>query len=234
MEDIGQIKFIRRYPVKGMRGEDLEEAQVTASGILGDRVFAFTDDNAPNKKFPWVTSRQAREILLLQPKFLTVPSEVEVLDTKGRKHSVRDREFEKFLEESYGYELTLKYDSGGCFDSKPISLFGIDTLHQLGKETTVSLDHRRFRANFYVQWKCGKPFYEDELIGQKLQLGTKTKVEIVKKDSRCVVPTLDPGTSNALPFLLTIIRTNHRGCAGVYATVIEEGNVGMRDLIYLL
>ena len=36
-----KLKHLRRYPVKGMAGEDLSEAFVTIAGTVGDRVYAF-------------------------------------------------------------------------------------------------------------------------------------------------------------------------------------------------
>ena len=43
MRIIGKIESLWRYPVKSMRGEELEEAFAGFSGIYGDRLFAFTD-----------------------------------------------------------------------------------------------------------------------------------------------------------------------------------------------
>ncbi len=40
---IGSISAIWRFPVKSMRGERIEHAQVTERGILGDRAYALID-----------------------------------------------------------------------------------------------------------------------------------------------------------------------------------------------
>jgi uncharacterized protein YcbX len=234
MDEIGKIKHIRRYPVKSMCGEDLDEVFVTESGIQGDRVYAFVVNNAPNKRFPWMTARQAHEMLLFKPRFVSDPTDVEVESRDGKIYSIHDEEFVRLLEEKSGYDVSLTFRSNGCFDSNPISLFGLDTVRELERETSISLDHRRFRANFYVKWQCGKPFYEDELVGNKLGIGPKAVVEIVKKDSRCILPTLDPFTIDESPGLLDTIKKNHRGCVGVYATVSQEGNVRLDDQIHLL
>lgn len=39
----GRVVAIRRYPVKSMLGEELDAAEVTARGLLGDRAFALID-----------------------------------------------------------------------------------------------------------------------------------------------------------------------------------------------
>ncbi len=233
MEEIGRVELIRRYPVKGMRGEDLDEAKVTSSGILGDRVYAYVDNNAPNPRFPWMTSRQGRSLLLFKPRFVLAPSEVEVEVSDGTKYSIKDEKLKKLIEDKYGYSLSLKFNPEGCFDSESISLFSLDTLHELEKETSISLDQRRFRANFYVSWASRKPFFEDELVGGTLRIGPEVIIKVVEKDSRCVVPTLDPETASESPQLLKVIQKSHRGCAGVYAEVVRQGRVAVDDPIFI-
>jgi uncharacterized protein YcbX len=39
----GAIRAIRRYPVKSMLGEELDEVEVTGRGLLGDRAYALID-----------------------------------------------------------------------------------------------------------------------------------------------------------------------------------------------
>ena len=56
MECIGKLNRLRRYPVKGMAGEDLDASYVTYAGLLGDRVYAFIDVEGP-AKFPWRSKR---------------------------------------------------------------------------------------------------------------------------------------------------------------------------------
>ncbi|MGA2846197.1 MAG: MOSC N-terminal beta barrel domain-containing protein, partial [Candidatus Acidiferrales bacterium] len=73
MERIGQLSILRRYPVKSMAGEDLEEARVGFAGMIGDRVFAFID-NRNRSDFPWMTGRQGPELILFRPRFLDPPA----------------------------------------------------------------------------------------------------------------------------------------------------------------
>lgn len=42
-ELVGAVAGLWRFPVKSMLGEQLEEAELTARGLLGDRVYALID-----------------------------------------------------------------------------------------------------------------------------------------------------------------------------------------------
>jgi len=64
--EIGHVEAIFRYPVKSMRGERLEVAELGWHGIDGDRRLAFRrmDDRSG---FPWLTASKLPELLLFTP-----------------------------------------------------------------------------------------------------------------------------------------------------------------------
>src|SRR6185436_15859566 len=68
MELIGTVESLWRYPVKSMRGEELQEAFVGFPGIYGDRLFAFRSSAAP-EGFPYLTGREQATMLLCRPVF---------------------------------------------------------------------------------------------------------------------------------------------------------------------
>ncbi len=232
MERIGRISKIRRYPVKSMMGEDLAKAILAPYGMVGDRVYAFIDDQNHNPRFPWMTARNANEMLLFKPNFLS-DKEVVVRSPSGREYSITDPALERYFEEKYNFRMTLKYRESGCHDSKPVSLISSHTIESLGGETGLELAGERFRANIYVDWDNRMPFYEDELLGREITVGDGVILKIVKKDSRCVIPTLDPRTAAASPIILQTIQKNHGGCTGVYAEVEKPGQINLRDEIFV-
>ena len=65
--EIGQIEALFRYPVKSMRGERLEAADLGWHGLLGDRRMAFRrlDDRSG---FPWLTAGKLPDLLLFAPR----------------------------------------------------------------------------------------------------------------------------------------------------------------------
>src|SRR5438132_11157355 len=68
MSVIGKVDSLWRYPVKSMRGEELDEAFAGFSGVYGDRLFAFRSSASP-KGFPYLTAREQRRLLQYRPRF---------------------------------------------------------------------------------------------------------------------------------------------------------------------
>ena len=109
MECIGKLTRLRRYPVKGMAGEDLDAAHVTYAGLLGDRVYAFIDAEGP-ATFPWMTARKGRDMILFRPRFLNalpIESEIfsanyaaEVTTPEGETLRADDPELRQLVEKS--------------------------------------------------------------------------------------------------------------------------------------
>jgi len=65
---IGKVESLWRYPVKSMRGEELDEVFAGYAGVYGDRVFAFTSSLSP-KGFPFFTGRDQRQMIRYRARF---------------------------------------------------------------------------------------------------------------------------------------------------------------------
>jgi uncharacterized protein len=243
LERIGTLTSLQRYPVKGMAGEKLAAARVTFAGLIGDRVYAFVDENNKSS-FPWMTARQARDWLLFQPRFLDPPAideeipsadryAAEVVSPQGDQFAVGNANFTQFLEQRYGRSLRFRFSERSMTDAAPVSVIGLATVRALSEETGLTLDPRRFRANFYVHWERDEPFFEDQLVGRALRIGEVVAIQVVKKDVRCVMITLDPDTAAPSPIVLEKVVHRHDRCTGVYAAVLREGVVRTDDPVYL-
>src|SRR5213594_2489398 len=68
MSVIGKVDSVWRYPVKSMRGEELDEAFAGFVGIYGDRLFAFRSSVSP-KGFPYFRAREQNRLLQYRPHF---------------------------------------------------------------------------------------------------------------------------------------------------------------------
>ena len=62
MNMIGTVESLWRYPVKSMRGEEMEEMFAGYAGVYGDRLFAFESSASP-KGFPFFTGREQRQMI---------------------------------------------------------------------------------------------------------------------------------------------------------------------------
>lgn len=244
MELIGALSTLRRYPVKSMAGEDLAEARVTFAGLMGDRVYAFVD-NQNKSSFPWMTGRQGPEMILFRPRLLDPPAvaeehphpddlTVDVTIPEGKTFRMGDPKFTEYAEKRFGRSLHLRFSERSMTDAYPVSLLGLSTVRALSEETGINLDQRRFRANFYARWEKDAPFFEDQLVGRELQIGEEVIVRVVKKDQRCKMITLDPETAAASPSVFEHVSRGHAGCTGVYGAVLTEGIVRSNDPIYLV
>jgi len=227
-----------------MAGEELQEARATFAGIAGDRVFAFID-NQNRSNFPWMTGRQGHEMILFRPRFLDAPAiddetpraeryATEVTTPEGETFRVGDSAFTEYMEKRFGRSLRLRFSERCMTDARPVSILGLSTVKALSAETGMELDPRRFRENFHVDWQDKRPFFEDELVGEELQIGETVTLKVVKKDGRCMMITLDPDTAAVSPQVLERLAREHRGCMGVYAAVLREGIVRVNDPIYLV
>src|SRR5205085_1133011 len=229
-----------------MRGEELEELFAGYAGVYGDRLFAFRSSTAP-EGFPYFTGRDQRQMIRYRPRFrhpekaarpinllaadqngaapLSASPEELMIDVEtpeGELFAIDDPRLREVLSAGQEKELSLTRSDRAITDCRPLSLFSIQTARQVGVETSMEVDERRFRANLYLDLPDLKPFAEDELIGRSLRLGSKVVVSIIQKDSRCMMITLDPDSAEKAPDVLKTVAQEHAGFAGVYGAVVIE------------
>jgi uncharacterized protein YcbX len=257
MRVVGKIESLWRYPVKSMRGEELQEAFAGFSGIYGDRFYAFQSSAAP-KGFPWLTAREQEAMLLYRPSYrhpertmrpgnLTEAEAIgsgltpvyadlgdHVVDVEtpaGEKLAIDDPRLMELLRENIRerHELTLLRSHRAMTDCRPVSIFSIQTARQLSEELGIDVDKRRFRANLYLDLESGQGFGEDALVGHTLRIGAKTTIAVLKRDSRCKIMTLDPDTAQPNPELMKRLARDHESQAGIYGAVLVEGTIQRGD-----
>ncbi len=260
MSVVGKIESLWRYPVKSMRGEELDEAFAGFSGIYGDRLFAFRSSASP-KGFPYFTAREQRRLLQYRPRFrypdkaarpinLTEaesmganpisadPPElmIDVETPDGRTLAIDDPGLIDMLRTDIDekHQLTLMRSERALTDCRPVSIFSLQSARQLAEETGTPIDKRRFRANVYVDLTSAQGFAENDFVGRSLRIGPKAVVTILERDPRCMMITLDPDTGEKTPAILKKVAQAHDGMAGVYGAVIVEGMLHKGDSVELL
>jgi|SRR5882724_1416625 len=260
MSIIGKVDSLWRYPVKSMRGEELDETFAGFSGVYGDRVFAFRSSASP-EGFPYFTARQQQKLLQYRPRFrypdkaarpinLTEaekmganplsadPSElvVDVQTPDGKALAIDDPALIEMLQGDVDqkHQLTLMRSERAMTDCRPFSMFSLQSARQLAEETGTPMDKRRFRANVYVDLTSAQGFAENEFVGRSLRIGPKVVVAILERDARCIMITLDPDTGEKSPVILKKVAQAHDGMAGVYGAVMVEGMLHKGDSVEVL
>ena len=262
MNTIGTVESLWRYPVKSMRGEELDEMFAGYSGVYGDRLFAFRSSASP-KGFPYLTGREQREMLRYRPRFRhpdkaarpinlteaeSMPPGVNpvyadaaalMLDVEtpaGESVAIDDPALIDMLRAGIDekHQLTLLRSDRAMTDCRPVSIFAVQSAQRLGEETGTTVDKRRFRANVYLDLTSSDGFAEDEFVGRSVRIGSKVVVSILERDPRCMMITLDPETGAIAPALLKKVAQAHEGMAGVYGAVLVEGTLRKGDPVELL
>jgi uncharacterized protein YcbX len=233
------IKRIFIYPVKSMRGVEVEQAYLTVNGFVGDRRYAFVQQEmAGSDTFPWFTGREKPKLILHTPRFERTPTTpddwdipITVETPDGENLRVDDPRLTDSLSNLCSHPVFLFRSSRGTFDSQHVSLFSTITLTQLEAESDSQIDPRQFRANLYIEPTDAIPFIEDSWVGRVLRLGDTATVGVTKKDSRCMMINLDPDTAKQNASILRTVAREHGECAGIYANVISIGVVKVGDTI---
>ena len=260
MAAIGIVESLWRYPVKSMRGEELDEMFAGYAGVYGDRLFAF-ESSANRRGFPFFTARDKREMIRYRARFrqpdkaarpvnLAEAEEnganpisasaadlmIDVETPDGKTFSIDDPDLIEMLRAGLDdkHELKLLRSDKAITDCRPLSIFAVQTAQKLGEEVGVNVDKRRFRANVYLDLTASAGFAEDEFVGRSLRIGPKVVVSILERDARCMMITLDPDTAEKEPALLKKVAQAHEGMAGVYAAVLVEGMLRKADSVELL
>jgi len=260
MSIVGKLESSWRYPVKSMRGEELNEAFAGFSGIYGDRLLAFRS-SAGRKGFPYFTAREQTRLLQYRPRFRypdkaarpinleeaermganpvsAQPAElmIDVETPNGQTLAIDDPALIEMLRADIDkkHQLTLMRSERAMTDCRPFSMFSLQSARQLAQETDTPMDKRRFRANVYVDLTSDQAFAENEFVGRSLRIGAKVVVTILERDSRCMMITLDPDTGEKSPVILKKVAQAHDGMAGVYGAVMIEGMLHKGDSVELL
>ena len=260
MSVVGKVDSLWRYPVKSMRGEQLEEAFAGYPGVYGDRVFAFKSSASP-AGFPYFTAREQRRLLQYRPRFrhpdkaarpvnLSEADKmgagplsadiselmIDVETPEGKTLAIDDPVLIEMLcsEVDQKHQLTLMRSERAMTDCRPVSIFSLQSARQLADETGTPMDKRRFRANVYVDLAVAGGFAENEFVGRSLRIGPKAVVSVLERDPRCMMITLDPDTGEKEPAILKKVAQAHDGMAGVYGAVLVEGTLHKGDPVEVL
>jgi uncharacterized protein YcbX len=240
MVEVGHVEALFRYPVKSMRGERLDFAELGWHGLEGDRRLAFRriEDRSG---FPWLTAGKLAELLLFTPHSDgagagadgNVPSHVRT--PAGEQLPIFGEALAAEIGRRYGAPVQMMQLRDGIFDDSSVSVISAATVSELGRVAGRSADVRQFRPNVVVRLLQSLPFQEDEWVGGTLAFGegdNAAAITVTKRDERCAMINLSPDTAESAPeFMKAAVRANQNN-AGIYGVVTHLGRLAVGQPIF--
>ena len=227
---VGRIQHIARYPVKSMRGEVLDEAQVALHGIPGDRTYTFIRERDDLRSlWPFLTGRDCPDLMRYQPEWEAAERRPElfVVTPDGQRLGILSEELRAEVERRVGQPVRLHADYRGNKDVAYVSVIAMATIRALADAAGVEPDHRRWRMNLVLDADI-EPFGEKEWVGRTLVIGA-LRLAVTEQDRRCVMTTFHPETGESTPAVLKMTGDLNDTYAGVYASVAIAGKVTVGD-----
>jgi uncharacterized protein len=109
-----------------------------------------------------------------------------------------------------------------------VSILGLESVRELERAAGATVDAGRFRANLWVD---GLPaWHEFDWEGHALGMG-EAQLRVVAPITRCTAIEAGPSGTRDLPLLTALNREfRHQDC-GVYAEVVQGGDISVGDLV---
>lgn len=208
------IAELWRYPVKSMAGEPLEEADLRADGIAGDRVV-----HVENGRGKVVTSR-SHPALLGHRATLGPRGEPLVDGLPWDSEEVR-----RAVRAAAGEDARLaRFDGVERFDVLPLLVATDGAIREFGH------DGRRLRPNLVI---AGVPGLEERSWeGRRLRTGD-TLIGIQNLRQRCIMTTFDPDTQEQDVEVLKGIHERFNGTLALNCYVLRAGRLKVGDAVEL-
>lgn len=210
MERLGIVTAIWRYPVKSLKYEAIEEAEITAQGLRGDREAALIvrDGHARTGK-----TYRGKEHNLLHTTGETARA---VALAAGRATRVE-----------VSREPGVRY-----FDAAPISILLDRWVADVESHIGRTLDPLRWRPNFFVRAEDAAAYSEGDLVGREIRMGN-AMLRVRSGIDRCVTPTFDVESGEPEPEVLNYVARRRDNVMGIYCDVIRAGVARVGDALHL-
>ncbi len=235
--EIGDVEAIFRYPVKSMRAEPLETANLGWHGLDGDRRLAFRrlDDRSG---FPWLTAGKLPDLVLFAPQpcedSADLPTHIRTPD--GEDLPVFGEDLAAEVARRHGAPVQMMHFKHGIFDNANISVIASATVHEIARLADQTPDVRRFRPNIVVRLLRPAPFQEDQWLGSVLSFGEADNapaITVTTHDVRCSMVNLDPDSARPTSEVLKAVVRANQNNAGIYGAVTRIGRLSVGQPIFL-
>jgi MOSC domain-containing protein len=210
------VSEIWRYPVKSLKGERLQETEITPLGIPGDRQIVII--RTINGRF--LTSRTRPKLLGLQGSI--GPDGVPTING----HLWNSPEALQLVLDAAGEPVALQQvPAPQAFDILPL-LIATD-----GAAAYLKIDHRRLRPNILIADVPG--LAERKWPGRIIAIGdARIHAEMLR--DRCVMTTFDPDTQVQDPSVLQRIVRELDGSTALDSSVMTPGRIRVGDAVHIV
>jgi len=237
--EIGQVEAIFRYPVKSMRGERLDVAELGWHGLEGDRRLAFRRIG-DTSGFPWLSAGRLPDLVRFAPHRREggAPGDLptHVRTPEGQELPVFGEDLAKEVERRHGAPVQMMQLNHGIFDEASVSVIASATVREIGRLAGQTADVRRFRPNIVVRLLRATPFQEDEWVGGVLSFGEgddAPAIAVTMCDARCSMLNLDPDSASPAPEVLKAVVRANQNNAGIYGAVTRIGRLMVGQTLFL-
>ena len=213
-----RIAELWRYPVKSMGGEPLERAELTQSGIVGDRLVVVRDRSGRV-----LTAR--RKPALLGHRAKLGPDGEPLVDGRPWHSPEVAADVARAAGSDARLERIERVDGTEGFDVLPLLVATDGAIEAFGH------DRRRLRPNVVLGGVAG--LAERTWEGRLLRAGSVV-IELVDLRERCVMTTFDPDTLEQDVDVLLKIRREFGGTLALNARVVEPGTLALGDAVELI
>jgi uncharacterized protein YcbX len=209
------VGAIWRYPVKSMAGERLAAAELTTTGIAGDRIVQVYDRSGR-----LATARTFPRLLRLRAT-LGADGEPLVDGLPWQSAEIAER---VEMAVSPGARLE-RFDGAERFDILPLLVCADGTIETFGR------DVRRLRPNLVISGVTSGA--EQEWQGAMLRLPT-AEIGVADLRGRCVMTTYDPDTIAQDQGVLRDIVRRFEGRLCLNASVVKSGSIQLGQSVTLI
>lgn len=255
---MARIKAIYRYPIKGLSPERLDRtALAPGQTVPGDRLYAI--ENGPSgfdpakpylPKTRFLMLMKNERLANLHASFdqdshvltITLPSpdrsggrtvsgDLRIADCRARIENV----FATYCADELRGPPKILHAEGHSFSDvakKVVSIINLASVAAVADMVGAPVNPLRFRANLYVD---GWPAWSElDLVGRELKIGA-ARLKVVKRIVRCAATNVDPDTgARDLDIPPTLLRNLDHADCGIYAEVIDGGEIASGDTIEVL
>jgi uncharacterized protein YcbX len=249
-----EIASLYRYPVKGLSPEKLDSVSLTpGQTVPWDRAYAI--ENGPGRfdpdqpkhlpKINFLMLMRNERLAGLQSHFDETTQQLTILrDGRQVARGGLDTRLGRQIIEQFmaGYMqgdlkgrpriVSAPGHSFSDVSAKCLHLVNLASVRHLSKSAGQTLDPLRFRANLYFDG--AEPWVEKKWIGRRVRAADAV-LEVFGETVRCEATNVNPATAQrdaAVP--PTLLRVYGDSCLGIYAKVVEAGNVKPGDRLELL